>query len=403
MTFRSPFSRFLTRKKFKPFGILFLCFFDMAVLGLCFSAGLLVAEGRLDRGSTDQPGEINGGRSLPGETPETPPEGEAPGIPGTPEPATGSRTGALPGRETSTAAVYRMAAIPASPRPGEPVTVALAVPREGAASLPSAGGALHAVLAGEQGQRLSRAGFFALPYPPDNPPGTTVLAAVLAVPSTVRPGKAFLKVEPPVEGLEEIPLTIGERDFVSETIDLDAKNTNLRAQPDPQKTAEAQQLWAILRRPGDRVYSGEAFDAPVSSTRRTSFFGDRRVYRYIDGSMDIAIHAGIDFGVPKGTPVYACAEGKVVLAQPRIVTGNSVIIEHFPGLYSLYYHLDSIAVSEGAVLGKGTLLGESGSTGLATGPHLHWEIRAAGENTDPDAFMSRAVLDKTLILSKLFE
>jgi murein DD-endopeptidase MepM/ murein hydrolase activator NlpD len=259
------------------------------------------------------------------------------------------------------------------------------------------------VLSGEQGERLSRAFFFTLPGPPDDPPGMAVLAAVLAVPSTARPGQAFLKVEPPVEGLEDISLTIGERDFVSETIDLDAENTNLRTLPDPQKNAEAQQLWAILRGQGDRVYSGGAFNAPVSSTRRTSFFGDRRAYRYIDGSMDIAVHAGIDFGIPRGTPVYACAGGKVVLARPRIVTGNSVVVEHFPGLYSLYYHLDSIAVSEGAVIEGGELLGESGSTGLATGPHLHWEIRAAGENADPDSFMSRSILDKTLILSKLFE
>jgi murein DD-endopeptidase MepM/ murein hydrolase activator NlpD len=93
----------------------------------------------------------------------------------------------------------------------------------------------------------------------------------------------------------------------------------------------------------------------------------------------------------------------VVLARPRIVTGNSVIIEHFPGVYSLYYHLDTIAVAEGGLVEKGGLLGESGATGLATGPHLHWEIRAAGENADPDAFINRSVLDKTAILSKLPE
>jgi murein DD-endopeptidase MepM/ murein hydrolase activator NlpD len=91
----------------------------------------------------------------------------------------------------------------------------------------------------------------------------------------------------------------------------------------------------------------------------------------------------------------------VILARFRIVTGNSVIIEHLPGVYSLYYHLDHIDVAEGAMVSAGTLLGQSGSTGLATGPHLHWEIRVSQENTDPDAFVARPILDKDAILTKI--
>jgi murein DD-endopeptidase MepM/ murein hydrolase activator NlpD len=125
------------------------------------------------------------------------------------------------------------------------------------------------------------------------------------------------------------------------------------------------------------------------------------VYKYSNGSSDTSIHAGIDFGVPKGTAVSACGPGKVVLARNRIVTGNSVIIEHLPGVYSLYYHLDKINATEGAMVTAGELIGQSGATGLATGPHLHWEIRVSGENADPDAFIARPILDKSAILSKL--
>jgi murein DD-endopeptidase MepM/ murein hydrolase activator NlpD len=92
----------------------------------------------------------------------------------------------------------------------------------------------------------------------------------------------------------------------------------------------------------------------------------------------------------------------VVLARNRIVTGNSVIIEHLPGVYSLYYHLDSIDAAEGAIVAAGERLGLSGATGLATGPHLHWEIRVSGENTDPDILMARPVLDKDALLSRLY-
>jgi murein DD-endopeptidase MepM/ murein hydrolase activator NlpD len=137
---------------------------------------------------------------------------------------------------------------------------------------------------------------------------------------------------------------------------------------------------------------------PVNFTRRTSEFGDRRVYRYSSGARDTSIHAGIDFGVPTGTAVNACGPGKVVLARNRIVTGNSVIIEHLPGVYSLYYHLDKITAIEGSVVAAGELIGQSGSTGLSTAPHLHWEIRISGESADPDAFLARPIIDKKSIL-----
>ena len=63
--------------------------------------------------------------------------------------------------------------------------------------------------------------------------------------------------------------------------------------------------------------------------------------------------------------------------------------------------MDSIAVREGMILETGALLGQSGSTGLATGPHLHWEIRVSGEYADPDSFLSRRVLDKKDILNRM--
>jgi murein DD-endopeptidase MepM/ murein hydrolase activator NlpD len=201
--------------------------------------------------------------------------------------------------------------------------------------------------------------------------------------------------------LGEIPIIIEGREFSSETIDLNPVLTGIRTDPSPQRTAEANHLWGILNRTGTDVYSTGVFSPPVESTRRTSYFGSRRIFRYSDGRTDTSIHAGVDFGVPTGTPVSACGPGRVVLARSRIVTGYSVIIEHLPGVYSLYYHLDSINVTEGEIVDTGTLLGLSGATGLATGPHLHWEIRVSGENTDPDAFLSRPILDIEAILSQI--
>jgi murein DD-endopeptidase MepM/ murein hydrolase activator NlpD len=271
--------------------------------------------------------------------------------------------------------------------PGYPVTL-ICLP---AASSKGKTGGMKALLLSASGKRLAGASFFDWVLDAE---GRRLLAAVFAIPSTYTGSEALVRIEEAGGVLAEFPLAVQRRDFASEDIPLDSANTALRTVPDPRKTAESEALWAILSRTGGSVYAAGPFTPPVAAnTRRTSFFGDRRVYLYSDGKSDPAVHAGIDYGVPTGTPVFACASGRVVLARQRIVTGNSVVIEHLPGLYSIYYHLDRIVAEEGALVEAGAPVGLSGATGLATGPHLHWELRAAGENTDPDALCARPVLD----------
>jgi murein DD-endopeptidase MepM/ murein hydrolase activator NlpD len=286
------------------------------------------------------------------------------------------------------AALVRYALIPESPRPGEPVTIGVSA---------DAGARTAALVL--NGKRLTRATFFSVPVEEDE---GALWAAVLTVPATAKPGEAKIIVEAAGGIIDEIIVTIAGREFTAEIIKLDPVLTGIRTDPDPQKTRESEILWGIINRIGKDIYHLGNFSPPVASTRRTSFFGDRRVFQYSNNTTDTSIHAGIDYGVPKGTEINACGSGKVVLARDRIVTGKSVIIEHLPGIYSLYYHLDKIEVAEGVLVETGTLLGLSGATGLATGPHLHWEIRVFGENTDPDAFISRPILDKDAILSKIY-
>jgi murein DD-endopeptidase MepM/ murein hydrolase activator NlpD len=282
---------------------------------------------------------------------------------------------------------FRYAIIPENPRPGEPVTIGVNN---------TSGARTVALLAG--GKRLARSAFFKVPEEEGKP---SFLAAILPVPSTVKPGMVTIVFEAALGILGEIPLEINARDFVSEVIELNPVLTGVRTDPDPQKTAESARLQAVINRTGNEIFCYGSFVPPVTATRRTSFFGDRRVYKYFNGGSDVSIHAGIDYGVPKGTVVSSCGPGKVVLARSRIVTGNSIIIEHLPGVYSLYYHLDTIEVEEGLIVATGAPIGLSGATGLATGPHLHWEIRVSGENSDPDAFIARPILDKDAILCKI--
>jgi murein DD-endopeptidase MepM/ murein hydrolase activator NlpD len=148
------------------------------------------------------------------------------------------------------------------------------------------------------------------------------------------------------------------------------------------------------------------FSFPVEGGWRSSGFGEVRRYLHPNGSSERSVHAGIDWAVVAGTAVRACARGRVVIATDREVTGKTVMIEHLPGLYSMYFHLSSIEVEEGAIIERGARISLSGSTGLSTGPHLHWELRARGAAVDPEYWLGVPLLDKeavTAIMSGLIE
>ena len=284
-------------------------------------------------------------------------------------------------------AQLRHTIIPESPAPGEPITIAIN------------SGAAEALLFINDRQ-VSKASFIYIPGEGGN---SGFMAAVITIPSTSPSGNAVIKLSNAARDIvSEIPFVIAPRTFASETIYLDPVNTGIRTDPSPERQQQANHLWQILTTTGYQYYHTGVFLPPILSTRRTSAFGGRRVFQYSTGGSDTSIHAGVDYGIPTGTRVDACGRGRVVLARMRIVTGNSVVIEHAPGIYSLYYHLDSISVEEDEIVNMGDQIGLSGSTGLSTGPHLHWEIRVNAENTDPDAFLSRPIIDKNLINSRIF-
>ncbi|MCR5761863.1 MAG: M23 family metallopeptidase, partial [Treponema sp.] len=184
-----------------------------------------------------------------------------------------------------------------------------------------------------------------------------------------------------------LPFSLEYKEFISETIPLDARNTSIKTDTSSTRMQQINKLNAILGTINkDHVYQTTEYIPPTTSTRRTSYFADRRVYKYTDGNSSTSLHYGTDYGIPTGSKVNACATGLVVMAENRISTGWSVVIEHLPGLYSLYYHLDELNVKEGDIVNQGTLIGLSGATGLATGPHLHWEMRLNMSAVNPDFF-----------------
>ena len=103
---------------------------------------------------------------------------------------------------------------------------------------------------------------------------------------------------------------------------------------------------------------------------------------------DARMHRGIDIPRPAGSPVAATAEGTVSMADWSGAYGLLVEIDHGADLATRYAHLSKLAVTPGQRVRKGQILGYVGSTGRSTGPHLHYEVRMAGESVDPAAFLS---------------
>ena len=100
-------------------------------------------------------------------------------------------------------------------------------------------------------------------------------------------------------------------------------------------------------------------------------------------------HAGVDLAVPAGTPIQATADGQVARAGSAGGYGLLVILRHPSGYETRYAHMARIAVTPGQHLRRGELIGYVGSTGLSTGPHLHYEVRRAGEPLSPIAFLRK--------------
>jgi murein DD-endopeptidase MepM/ murein hydrolase activator NlpD len=139
-------------------------------------------------------------------------------------------------------------------------------------------------------------------------------------------------------------------------------------------------VWAAPAR--ERLWT-DLFVRPVPQPAN-SRFGTRSVY---NGSAR-SPHGGADFLSPSGTPVHAPNAGRIAIAHDLYFTGNTVVIDHGLGLFSMLAHLSIIEVHEGDVVSAGQLVGRVGATGRVTGPHLHWAVRAAGARVDPLAVLA---------------
>lgn len=126
------------------------------------------------------------------------------------------------------------------------------------------------------------------------------------------------------------------------------------------------------------------FIIPVEGIN-TGGYGDQRVY---DNGKAAWRHKGLDIAAKKGEPIRAASSGNVVSASSTQSCGNIVILDHGAGIYSMYYHMQKVYVKKNSRVSKGDIVGTVGATGIATGPHLHWQINVYKVPVNPAEFLT---------------
>lgn len=167
--------------------------------------------------------------------------------------------------------------------------------------------------------------------------------------------------------------------YAKETIEVQKSKVNPKSEEVKKRTAkEYAQAMKIYGTTTSKNYVKSEYIVPMTS-KITSSFGKARVYN----STLNGYHSGTDFRAKVGTEIVASNSGRVVLAQDRFYSGNSIIIDHGQGIYTCYYHLSAFNVKEGDIVDKAQVIGLSGDTGRITGPHLHFSARVGGLQVDP--------------------
>ncbi|HYR44900.1 MAG TPA: peptidoglycan DD-metalloendopeptidase family protein [Terriglobia bacterium] len=214
---------------------------------------------------------------------------------------------------------------------------------------------------------------------------TTILGVDLdAKPGKHAAGVLFTMQDGRVDQREAV-IDVEHKKYPTTELKVDEKYVEL-SKPDlaraNRETKETEAIYATIT---NEMLWDQPFSVPIPGESGTNF-GHRRIFN----GQPRAPHAGADLHAQTGTPIQATNRGRVVLAKNLFFTGNTVILDHGLGVYSLYAHLSRIDVKPGDMVSNGQLLGLAGATGRVTGPHLHWGMRVQGARVDPFTLVDMA-------------
>ena len=204
--------------------------------------------------------------------------------------------------------------------------------------------------------------------------------AVVGIPLSTKPGKQLLQVS----GVDApIKFTVKNKQYETQRITIkDQRKVEPNKQDLKRIFRERKRIDSALAHWSSQPPTTLDFIMPVSG-RLSSPFGLRRFFNNLPRKP----HSGLDIAVPKGTPVKAPLAGEVIETGNFFFNGNSIFIEHGQGLVTMYCHLDTIKVEKGQHVAQGDIIGTTGMTGRATGPHLHWGVSLNNARVDPFLFL----------------
>ncbi|UCH80716.1 MAG: M23 family metallopeptidase [Nitrospiraceae bacterium] len=177
-------------------------------------------------------------------------------------------------------------------------------------------------------------------------------------------------------------VTVQSKEF--ETIYLTLPEGKVTLSPENQKRAadEAELLNSIWQLNNDKKWNG-TFSKPLSTEISTEF-GVKRIMN----EKKTSVHRGTDFRGTEGTPVRSLNAGTVVLNKDLFYGGNTLIVDHGMGLYSVYMHMSEFKAAKGDKVAKGQTIGLVGMSGRATGPHLHLSVKLYGISVNPESLFN---------------
>ena len=197
-------------------------------------------------------------------------------------------------------------------------------------------------------------------------------------------------------GSYDITLKIGEEsvssamevtaeDYDTQRITVDKKKVHLSAETLKRVGAEKALITAVWASASAEPFWNGPFRMPVEGTV-TGVFGTKRIF---NGSPRNP-HGGVDIAAPEGTDVAAANRGRIAFVGDFFFNGKFVVIDHGLGVFTMYAHLSKVATSVGTVVEKGSVIGAIGSTGRATGPHLHFSVKLGRIDVSPESLFDAA-------------
>lgn len=206
--------------------------------------------------------------------------------------------------------------------------------------------------------------------------------AVVGIPLGTKPGRIDVVIAQREARPVTVPLTIKPKTYVTQRLRVSPGMVELAPADLARVNRERPLLQDALAAFSDVPPATLRLEQPVPGTRSSSY-GLRRVFN----GQPRNPHTGMDIASPAGTPIAAPLAGTVVATGDFYFNGGTVILDHGQGLVTMYCHLSTIGVKAGDVVRTGAVIGNVGSTGRATGPHLHWGVSLNRTMVDPALFL----------------